>query len=248
MIERVPLWLILVVDAGTYLFSFAIQSGIPYQATHLADAAPPPANAWHAMAEGWRWLHERARLSVFLGCTLVPFVLVMVSNYLFPVYVSGVLHASATVFGNGEIAFAVGALVAGLFIPGLAAGHGADRIITVTMVFCLAGLVLVTLVHEVPVYYVAILLFGFGNAGSRVARNALLLHVVPNRVMGRVGMFFNAADRLLRTVLTFICTFIVAHGTAAHGYALLVLVLLVAFAGMLATRGAARAALAPAAA
>src|SRR5262249_45270662 len=105
LIDRVPLWLILLIDASTYLFGFAIQSTPPYEATHLKDATPPR-NAWQAMAEGWRWLHERAQLSVFFACTLVPFILVMVSNYLFPVYVAEELHAGATVFGNGEICFA----------------------------------------------------------------------------------------------------------------------------------------------
>jgi hypothetical protein len=45
----------------------------------------------------------------------VPFILVM-DNYLLPVYVTSVLCAPASVFGGGEIA-AVGALLAGAFIP-----------------------------------------------------------------------------------------------------------------------------------
>jgi MFS family permease len=240
LVDRVPLWGILLADASTYLFSFAIQATLPYAATHLPENAAPPANAWHALAEGWRWLHERARLSVFFGCTMVPFILVMVSNYLFPVYVSDVLHASAAVFGNGEIAFAVGALLAGLAIPKIATERGADQTVTATMLVCLTGLGLLALVHRTAIYYAAVLLFGFGNAGSRVARNALLLHVVPNQVMGRVSMFFNAADRLLRTVLTYGCTFLVARGGAALGYGLLWLVLLLAFAGVLATRTSVR--------
>lgn len=240
LIDRVPLWLILLVDASTYLFSFGIQSTLPYQSTHLHDAGPPAASAWHAMAEGWRWLHERARLSVFFGCTLVPFILVMVSNYLFPVYVSGVLRASATVFGNGEIVFAVGALLAGIFIPRIATERGADRTITVTMVICLVALTLLMFWHTPASYYAALGLFGLGNAGSRVARNALMLHVVPNRVMGRIGIFFSAADRLLRTVLTSLCTFIVMRGSAAHGFTALWLVLCAALLGTLATRSAVR--------
>lgn len=241
LIDRVPLWLILLADAGTYLFSFGIQSTLPYQATHLQHAGPPPASAWHAMAEGWRWLHERARLSFFFGCTLVPFILVMVSNYLFPVYVSGVLHAPAAVFGNGEIVFALGALLAGVFIPRIATEHGTDRTITVAMGLCLVALTLLMCWHTSASYYVALGLFGLGNAGTRVARNAAILHLVPNHVMGRVGMFFHAADRLLRTALTSLCTFIVARGSAAHGFTALWLVLLAALLGTLATRSAVRA-------
>jgi MFS family permease len=241
LIDRVPLSTILLADASTYLFSFVIQSTIPYTATHLSADAPRPATgAWHAMAEGWRWLRAHPRLSIFFACTLVPFVLVMVSNFLFPVYVTGTLHASAAVFGYGEIVFSLGALLAGLFIPRLASAHGADQTIVYTLSAGVVSLVMLVSWHSEGAYYAALLLFGLGNAGSRVARNALVLHRVPNAVMGRVGMFFNAADRLLRTVLTFVCTLIVAHHGAALGFAVLLVVLLLAFAGTLATRTAVR--------
>lgn len=246
LIDRVPLWLILLLDSATYLFSFVIQSTLPYSPTHLTDAANSPGaaatktSAWHAMAEGWRWLRAHPRLSLFFGCTLVPFTLVMVSNYLFPVYVAGTLHASAAVFGRGEIVFALGALLAGIFIPHLATQRGADQTIVFTLAACVASLGLLIGWHTEFAYYAALLLFGLGNAGSRVARNALVLQLVPNAVMGRVGMFFSAADRLLRTVLTFACTLIIAHASAALAFALLLVVLLAAFAGTLATRAVIR--------
>jgi MFS family permease len=235
MIDRVPLWLILVIDASTYLFSFAVQSTLAYEPTHVKEGAVS-VNAWRAMAEGWRWLHERARLSLFFGCTLVPFILVMVSNYLFPVYVADVLHSPAAVFGNGEIVFAVGALLAGVFMPRLATDRGAGQVITFTMLVALAALALLVVWRVPGAYYVALGLFGLSNAGIRVARNSVMLHVVPNAVMGRVGMFFSAADRLLRTVLTFVCTLVVAQSGAAPGFVILWFVLLAAFAGTLATR------------
>ncbi len=94
LVDRVPLAIILLLDAATYLFSFCVQSTLPYEATHLHDAATTsPAGVWAALAEGGRWLGAHRRLSVFFACTLVPFVLVMVSNYLFPIYVATVLQA-----------------------------------------------------------------------------------------------------------------------------------------------------------
>jgi len=250
MIDRVPLWLILLIDASTYLFSFAVQSTLPYAATHL-EAGAPRTNVWRAMGDGLRWLGEHARLSVFFGCTLVPFILVMVSNYLFPVYVSGVLRAPAAVYGNGEIVFALGALLAGGFIPRLATERGAGQVIAGLMVVCLVALALLVIWPVPAAYYVALGLFGLGNAGSRVARSAVMLHLVPNAVMGRVGVLFNAADRLLRTLLTFVCMLMVARHGASPGFAVLWFVLVAALAGALATRSSLRgtaAAPAPAAA
>lgn len=242
LIGQVALPVILLADAGTYLVSFLIQSTIPYRADHV-DAARnrAPRNAWVAMAEGGRWLRDRPRLSVFLLATYVPFVVVMVGNFLFPIYVDRVLAASSDVFGRGEVVFALGAILSALLIPKLATRHGADRTIVVTMALFLGGLVMLSVFEVTPLYYAALLLLGFGNAGSRVARGALVLNLVPNTVMGRVQMFFSAFDRLLRTVLTFGATMIVARASASLGFVCLGLILLIAFVAMLASRSSIRA-------
>ncbi|MES1168300.1 MAG: MFS transporter, partial [Oleiharenicola lentus] len=99
LVEHVSLTAILVFDAATYLFSFAIQSTIPYHADHLAPADVPRISAWGSIAEGWQWLRDRPRLAVFFTASLLPFVAVMVGNYLFPIYISQTLRAGAWVFG-----------------------------------------------------------------------------------------------------------------------------------------------------
>lgn len=238
LVDRVPLALILGIDACTYLFSFFIQSTLPYEATHLTEAAHSAARGgtWSAMAESWHWLRARPRLTAFFACSLVPFILVMVSNYLFPIYVSDVLHASAAVFGRGEIVFAIGAMLAGAVVPRLATQRGADQAIVSASVLCLASLAMVVLLPNQPSYYLALALYGFGNAGTRVARNTLMFLTVPNAVMGRVGVFFSVFDRLLRTILTFAMTMIVTTSSATVGFAVLLVVLMAAFVGTLLTR------------
>jgi MFS family permease len=235
--DRIPLWSILLVDAATYLFSFAVQSTLPYKSTHLVEGAPTT-SAWRAMAAGWRWLHAHARLSIFFGCTLVPFILVMVDNYLLPVYVKSVLRAPSTVFGGGEIAFAAGALLAGAFIPMIASRRGADSVIIATMMLCLVAISLLILLRTGSGYFVAMGIFGVGNAGCRVARTAAMLHAVPNAVMGRVGMFYNAADRLLRTLLISLSTFIVIRHSPTLAFGILWFVLCGALVGAVITRAA----------
>jgi MFS family permease len=146
------------------------------------------------------------------------------------------LRAPASVFGGGEITFAVGALLAGVFIPIIANRRGADPVIMVTMTLCLIAISLLMLLQSPGGYFVAMCIFGVGNAGCRVARTAAMLHVVPNAVMGRVSMFFNAADRLLRTLLISACTLIVAHHSPTMAFAVLWLVLLAALIGAMLTR------------
>lgn len=261
LVTHVPLWGILFFNAFTYLASFLIQATLPYEPTHLTrtarevttplgaemDEAPDVAGSvpkapsarsvWHAVGEGWVWLRARPQLTVFFTCSLMPFIIVMAANYLFPIYVAHTLHASAVWFAAGEIAFAIGAIGAGALLPRLLAQHTAATTIPGTMLAFLAGL-LAVIVFQLPFAYLgASVLLGFGNAGSRVARSSLMLHVIPNDVMGRVGVFFSVLDRILRTVLVLAMGIIDLYGPPA-GFAVLAVVLLAALYGVMQSRHA----------
>lgn len=241
LVEHVPLWVILLIDAGTYAASFLIQSSIPYEATHLKASAPAGAPAgdrpsvWQSVAIGWRWLSERPKLTLFLTCSFIPFILVMAGNYLFPIYVSQTLQASARLFGGGEICFALGAVLAGALLPRFLAQHSAASTIPGTMVIFGLGIVVAIALRFPLAYLVASVMLGFGNAGCRVARNALMLHIVPNEMMGRVGVFYSVFDRLLRTLLVS-AMFIITFGGPPLGFALLLAIHLAALAGVLRSR------------
>jgi len=238
LVEHVSLTTILLFDAATYLFSFAIQSTIPYVATHLADDGAPRASAWRAIGEGWQWLRDRPRLTVFFAASLMPFIVVMVGNYLFPIYISQTLQAGAWVFGAGEIVFALGAVIAGIWLPRLIAEHSARNTVPVTIAIFAAGVSLLVLFPHVAPYLVASLLVGFGNAGIRVARSAAMLHLIDNKVMGRVGSFFHAYDRVLRTLLTSAVIAIVATGGSRPAFALLLALVLLSLLAVLRSRSA----------
>lgn len=238
LVEHVSLTTILLLDASTYLVSFLIQSTIPYHPDHLDHSAAARPSAWHNIAEGWRWLHERPRLTLFFAASLLPFIAVMVGNYLFPIYIAQTLHAGAWVFGAGEIVFAAGAIAAGASLPRLLAAHSAQRTVPATVAVFAAGAALLVFFPNVPTYLAAALLLGFGNAGSRVARNGAMLHLVDNKVMGRVGSFFHAYDRVLRTVLTSAVIAIVAGSGARPAFALLMAIVIVALAAVWQSRAA----------
>jgi MFS family permease len=244
LVEHVPLWVILLFDAATYLASFLIQSTLPYEATHLkvttSGAPAPVSSVWTRVAEGWAWLSDRPKLTLFLTCSLIPFVVVMAGNYLFPIYVSQTLHASAAWFAGGEITFALGAVLAGALLPRLISQHSAASTIPGTMIVFLVGLLLVIFLRHPLTYLFAGVLLGFGNAGCRVARSALLLNIVPNEMMGRVGGFYNVFDRVLRTFLVFAMGVIELSGPPA-GFVLLLGVLLLALVGVFQSRAALRA-------
>jgi MFS family permease len=241
LVEHMPLWGILLIDAGTYLTSFLLQSTLPYEATHLkaGAASAPKKSVWASVAEGARWLQARPQLTIFFTASLMPFIAVMVGNYLFPIYVAQTLHAGPKVFAAGEVTFALGAVLAGALLPRLISRHSAATTIPATMLAFLAGTIVIILVPHPGIYLVAATLLGFGNAGCRVARSALMLNLVPNEVMGRVGVFYNVLDRLLRTLLVSAMVIIDLYGVSA-GFSVLLVILIIALAGVLQSRDIAR--------
>jgi MFS family permease len=238
LVEHVSLTAILCLDACTYLFSFAIQSTIPYHPDHLTPGEAPRTSAWGSITEGWQWLRDRPRLAVFFAASLLPFIAVMVGNYLFPIYIAQTLHANAWVFGAGEIVFALGAAAAGFALPRLLEEYSARHTVPATTAIFAAGVLLLVFVPTISVYLLAALLLGFGNAGSRVARSAAILHLVDKKVMGRVNSFFYAYDRVLRTVLTSAVIALVTTGGARPAFALLLLVVLAGLVAVCQSRSA----------
>ena len=101
-----------------------------------------------------------------------------------------------------------------------------------------AGAALLVFFPGVTIYLCAALLLGFGNAGVRVARSAALLHLVDKKVMGRVGSFFHACDRVLRTALTSAVIAIVAAGGARPAFALLLVLVLAGLVAVWQSRSA----------
>ncbi|KXU35390.1 hypothetical protein AXK12_05310 [Cephaloticoccus capnophilus] len=254
LIDRLPFGLILLFNAATYAASFFILRTLPYRATHLAaddsanhdhpdptTAAPtPPESPVMSFITGLRWMMgERLAFSVFLICTLAPFIAVMVGGYMFPVYVQTVLEASASVYGRGEVALAIGAILAGLALPRLITGHSQAGLAIGLMGLFLAGLGLLSLVPGTGAFYVALLMLGLGNAGARVVRGSVMLHSVPNALMGRVNVVMATAERLIRTLLMLGAIALISRGLSPTlGFAGLILFMLLSVGLAWATRRA----------
>lgn len=244
LIDHVSLTTILLLDASTYAVSFALQSTIPYEATHqTAETKNTPApNAWRAVGEAWTWLRARPALATFLLCSFVPFLGIMVSNYLFPIYVASTLHETPGVYGRGEMIFAVGAIAAGVCVPFLTARFNHARTTVALAAVFLVGLALLSVWPRTLPFYAAMIFLGLGNAGVRVARNVIVLEAVPNAIMGRIHVFFLVFERALRTALILLMTALVDERGAPFCFAILLLVSLAALVSMHRSRPAAEAA------
>jgi sugar phosphate permease len=176
------------------------------------------------MLEGVQYLRGRPRLSIVMLASFLPFVGIMVSNFLSPIFVRETLHQGAQIYGIGEVSYAVGATAAGLTIPAINARLGLVPTLLVTIAVYGIAASFNPLAPVAIVFFVSYALQGWGNAGSRVARTILVLKTVPNQVVGRVNLFYSASERLLRSSMLALVTTMLPGWGAANAYWVMALI------------------------
>lgn len=229
VLERLPLEWILGGSTLSYVASWLMLRGIPYRPDPNRVPATNP--ILQQLTEGLHYLATRPRFALFLICAFMPFVGIMIGNYLFPIYTAETLQAPPWVFGAGEMAFALGAIAAGFGTPILTRELGPQR--AILLAIALAGLSALTfaLVPLVWVYLLGNVTLGCGNASARVARSTIMLESIPNALIGRVNVLFNLFERLARTVCIFVLTGLVATHGAWLGFAFIATLLGLAWVG-----------------
>ncbi|MFS0781122.1 MFS transporter [Bacillus sp. 1P06AnD] len=206
LITAWPLDAILLMDAITYGVAFCLLISIPYQKRIVM------ANRERAsLKEGFTFLHKTPILFFFLFASYMPFIGVMVTNYLFPIYLQKVLHAGAWAYGMEGMIYSVGAVAAGLFIP-IAIKKYSEEKIMVMGVSCSFLALAAILFSNLPIYLCLMFFIALGNAGTRVARNTYMMKKVPNHIMGRVDSVFRLYGLLVRMMLIALFTKLVSLG------------------------------------
>ena len=232
LIAIVPFWVVLCIDGTAYLASFLLMLRLRYRRANR----PRRASAWTMMLEGARYLQGRPRLSVVMLASFLPFVAIMVANFLSPIFVREVLKQGPQVYGFGEISYAVGALLAGLTLPAVNARLGLVPTLLCTIAVYGIAAALNPLAPVVIWFLISFILQGWGNAGSRVARTILVLKTVPNEVVGRVNLFYSTFERLLRACVLGLVTVMLPVWGPANAYWILVVVALIGWLMVLSCR------------
>jgi MFS family permease len=234
LIGQLQLEWLLLFDSFTYLSAFMLFIAIPY--TRKVEGAEIDTSYWVKLTEGYRYMTKRPKLFLFLLASFVPFIGVMVTNYLFPIYLVDVLKVDSSIYGAQSMVYGVGAVIAGIFIPILSKRLGNENSIIITTFFYTGGLILLILSEAVSVYLILIAILAFGNAGTRVARNSYLMDHIPNKIVGRVDSLFRTIGLGIRVLLLTIFTFVNAHLQVSYSFYILAGLLVVSLCIVASTR------------
>ncbi|UYX54589.1 MFS transporter [Bacillus thuringiensis] len=203
LIEIVSLKWILLVDMLTFVGAFFLFLCIPYV---KKKEVKRKVTFKKQLFEGIHFMKKRPKFFWFLLATYMPFIGVMMANYLIPVYISDILKASVSVYAVEGMMYGVGAVIAGISIPLIMKYVKTEISIVMTMFIYVISITVMIIEPSVMLLYGLAIFHAIGNAGTRVARNVLMMEEIPNEVMGRVDSLFRLIGTGIRIVLLMLFT------------------------------------------
>ncbi|OAJ99099.1 MFS transporter [Bacillus wiedmannii] len=203
LIEIISLKWILLVDMLTFAGAFFLFLCIPYV---KKKEVKRKVTFKKQLFEGIHFMQKRPKFFWFLLATYMPFIGVMMANYLIPVYISDLLKASASVYAIEGMMYGVGAVLAGIGIPIMMKYIKIEVSIVMTMLIYVISITAMIIEPSVMLLYGLAIFHAIGNAGTRVARNVLMMEEIPNEVMGRVDSLFRLIGIGIRIVLLMLFT------------------------------------------
>jgi MFS family permease len=207
LIEVVSLKWILFVDMLSFVGAFFLFLCIPYV---QKEKVKKNVTFKKQMFEGIHFLKGRPKFFWFLLATYMPFIGVMMGNYLIPVYISDILKESASVYATEGMMYGIGAVLAGVGIPIMMKYMNLETSIVLTMFIYAISITAMIIEPSVLMLYGLAVFHAIGNAGTRVARNVLIMEQVPNELIGRVDSVFRLIGAGVRIVLLMMFTAIVS--------------------------------------
>lgn len=224
LLSRWDLQFILLMDVFTYAFAIYLYLKLPYEHTSARKTRNLPEIK---ATEGLSFLLKHPSMFMFLCASLMPFIGVMITNYLFPVYLSDVLKTDGDIYGIQSMIYGLGAIFAGLFVPIVAKKVGDEKTIVYGVLTYTLAISLI-IYANIPAYLSLMFFIAIGNSGSRVARNSFLMDNIPNEIMGRIDSVFRSFGLLMRIILLALFTGLVSTGHILLCFTVLAGLLLVA--------------------
>jgi MFS family permease len=224
LMTKAALHWILLLDAFMYIVAIYCLWTIPYQ---RLSRFSENTSFWRKMTEGYHYMRAHPSLFWFLLASFMPFIGVMMTNYLHPIYISTVLKEDGAVYGTQSMVYGFGAAFAGLVIPFFIKRIGNEATIVMNVCIYTIAITMFLVFQHTFIFYMLVVFTAFGNAGTRVARSSLIMELIPNDKIGRVDSLFRAVGLLIRILLLSVFTGAVSLERVIIAYAILSAVLFV---------------------
>ncbi|HLP50336.1 MAG TPA: MFS transporter [Chitinophagales bacterium] len=191
---------IFAIDAFTYLIAFAIIYRI--KSLPIAEKKTDTTQLRERLKTGLIFLRKHPLLLHFGNASLLVFLTVLIfGTYVQPSYVNRFLQKGGDVFALGDMAFSMGAVIAGFITTRLFSESKA--VFSIIMLSIISGCMylVMALNNVVYLYFAANFVIGACNAAIRIQRITYLFHHIPNHVIGRANSILFVISVFLRLCL-----------------------------------------------
>lgn len=194
---------IFLLDGCTYILSILLVGLMRF--TPVAMRYKEQIKITERLKVGFRYLNKNRFIFLFGTLAASVFVAILViSYYLNPIYIKAHLNKGADVYASYEFYFAIGSLLAGLFVQKVFQKMNAVAGVIILGIISATCYFVCVFNQSLYVFYIIALLVGFSNAGSRVLRVNYLFQRIPNQVIGRTSSVFTVVNTLFRIVFTYL--------------------------------------------
>ncbi len=203
---------IFLLDGLTYIITFFVVSSISYYS--ITERTIDQGGLWERYKQGIQYFKKEPIQFVFGNASFTIFLTILLSAFAVnPTYITKALQADSWVYCLSEIAFALGAILSGIFIRRIFhQGSPVKGILAMTL-FCVIAYLLMATVFHTWLFIGLFLFIGLCNAGARILRFQFILTTIPNRVIGRTSGVVLAINFMIRIFfgLLFSLPFFIEH-------------------------------------
>jgi DHA3 family macrolide efflux protein-like MFS transporter len=198
------------VDAATYFIAFAIIYRI--RSLPVFAKIPDTSGLAERVRTGFSFLKKHRLIFIFGNASLTIFLTIIVmGTYIQPVYVDSFLHRGGGTYALSDMAFSIGALLAGFLTTRVFGEKSAIPGIIVLSLMVAGMYVFMAFNTVVILFFMANFIIGACNAAIRIQRITYLFHHIPNHVIGRANSIFFVINVFFRMCLIGVLTLPVFH-------------------------------------
>lgn len=190
---------IFMLDAGTYFFAIFFLVLMRYHS--VAERKIEILPFGERLKSGFKYLKQHPLIFLFGNASYLLFAAILVSSFfVLPIFIKQFLGETERVYGLAEGAFALGAMMSGIFILFIFPKNKLTLGIIVLLILASILFIFIGFNQNILLFLGAYLMIGFANAGIRVLRTTYIFNVVPNSIIGRASSVLMVINSLFRLI------------------------------------------------
>jgi MFS family permease len=203
-------------DAVTYLVGFALIILITYrrqlsfvdQSYNIGSQKSKNQNNFISqLKESFIYLLQDRNLLIFFLLTLVPYIVVVSQNALYPAHFHTYLNAGSSAFALLAVPYGLGAILAAIVARQSRKFMSSYTLICICCFIYTLFIPLIITVPNVYISFACLFMFAMTHAIIRIERMTILMQKIEEQQMGRVSSFFEMAALIFNIVLvTLVCS------------------------------------------